>query len=48
MRDFPEGDISRKGKQHLLVLADLKSAKEFKTCQVMLANLVFKLISLEK
>lgn len=48
MRDFPEGDTSKKGKQHLLVLADLKSAKEFKTCQVMLANLGFKLISLEK
>lgn len=48
MRDFPEGDTSRKRKKHLLVLADLKSAKEFKTCQVMLANLVFKFISLEK
>lgn len=48
MRDFPEANTSKKGKQHLVVLADLKSAKEFKTCQVMLANLGFKLISLEK
>lgn len=48
MRIFPQGNASKKGKQHLLLLADLKSAKQFKTCQVMLANLIFKLISLEK
>lgn len=48
MRVFPQGDTSKKAKQHLLVLAELKSAQEFKTCQVMLANLIFKLISLEK
>lgn len=47
-RDFPEGDTSKRGKQHSLVLAELESAEEFKICQIILANLFFKLISLEK
>lgn len=48
IRDFSEADTSKKGKQHLVVLAELQSAKEFKTFQVMLANLGFKLVNLEK
>lgn len=45
---FPWSHTCRKRKQQLLALGKLKSAKECKTWQVILANLVFKTLSLEK